>query len=112
MGKEDYISTGGTLKLKGVKDGGIKKKKKKKKDSSVAESPEAQGSSEPSLGKKTEKGAEEEGEGMEGEEEPEEDYYAGKTEAERRFEERKRKMVIPVELLQMRPKLIIFSTDG
>ncbi|KAG0633553.1 hypothetical protein HOY80DRAFT_610662 [Tuber brumale] len=86
MGKEDYISTGGSLKLKGTKDGGIKKKKKKKP---AAPDPTSELKSCKASGKATSADGLEERE--EEEEEEPEDPYAGKTEAERRFEERKRK---------------------
>jgi len=85
MGKEDYISTGGSLKLKGVKDSGIKKKKKKKKPTTP----------DPTLEQKSREGSAKatSADGLEEREEEPEDPYAGKTETERRFEERKRKMV-------------------
>ncbi|RPA93615.1 DUF1754-domain-containing protein [Choiromyces venosus 120613-1] len=83
MGKEDYISTGGSLKLKGVKDGGIKKKKKKKKPTTP--DPTSEQESREDSAKATN------ADGLEEREEEPEDPYAGKTEAERRFEERKRK---------------------
>ncbi|PWW78622.1 DUF1754-domain-containing protein, partial [Tuber magnatum] len=92
MGKEDYISTGGSLKLKGVKDGGIKKKKKKKKSSTPDPTSELK-SRDASAKATSADGLEEREKEEEGgeEEEEEEGPYAGKTEAERRFEERKRK---------------------
>ena len=41
MGKDDYTSTGGGLKLKGVKGGGIDKHKKKKKKTRDTDEPDA-----------------------------------------------------------------------
>ncbi|KAI5840440.1 hypothetical protein DFP73DRAFT_180833 [Morchella snyderi] len=100
MGKEDYVSTGGSLKLKGIKDGGIKKKKSKKSRVKSKSEDRDDGNSEHALsnpGEELKDSKEEPGEGRSrsGSAErdgPEKgDYYAGKTEAERRFEERKRK---------------------
>jgi len=68
---------GGALKLKGTKDGGITKKKKKKKS---ATAPRKSASAEPAEKQIT---VEEE------KEDDDDDPYAGKTEAERRFEERR-----------------------
>ncbi|KAF8251272.1 DUF1754-domain-containing protein [Wilcoxina mikolae CBS 423.85] len=75
MGKEDYASTGGALKLKGTKDGGISKKKKKKKSATASKK---SASAEPAENQPTVE-----------EEKEDDDPYAGKTEAERRFEERR-----------------------
>lgn len=85
MGKEDYISTGGSLKLKGVRESGIKKKKKKKKPATP--DPTSEQKSREGSAKATS------ADGLEEREEEPEDPYAGKTETERRFEERKRKRV-------------------
>jgi protein FAM32A len=80
---------GGSLKLKGVKDGGIKKKKKKTSTSKKSLSAEP---AERSIGTDvknhpdSEKRIEEQGEG-------EEDPWAGKTEAERRFEQRRQEQL-------------------
>lgn len=120
MGKEDYVSTGtpcipclvstiantpntgGSLKLKGTKDGGIKKKKSKKSRTKSKSEDRDDDNSERALsntGEESKDSKEEPGEGRSrsGSAErdgPEKgDYYAGKTEAERRFEERKRKRV-------------------
>lgn len=130
MGKEDYVSTGsprapssaslwlyprranthpgGSLKLKGTKDGGIKKKKKKSRDKSLtqagSEDPESErahsaaaeeGDSDKAKGKGKERSSREGSPVQDDDDDgPEKgDYYAGKTEAERRFEERKRKRV-------------------
>jgi protein FAM32A len=92
MGKEDYVSTGGSLKLKGVMDGGIRKKRKKKKPPTPDPASELK-SCDASAKDVSTHGLEERREEEEEEEEEEEleDPYAGKTEAERRFEERKRK---------------------
>jgi len=83
MGKEDYISTGGSLKLKGVRESGVKKKKKKKKPATP--DPTSEQKSREGSAKVTS------ADGLEEREEEPEDPYAGKTETERRFEERKRK---------------------
>lgn len=120
MGNEDYASTGtfppqhraafrtntqegGSLKLKGAKDSGIKKKKKKSRDKALteakSENPEGERAISAAEENESDRGK---GRGSEGAREPDGDdddgvetgaYYAGKTEAERRFEERKRKRV-------------------
>jgi protein FAM32A len=90
------------LKLKGTKDGGIKKKKKKSRDKSLAKANPEDPESGRSLSvaveennsdrdKSNERSREGSRERDGGDDSP--DYYAGKTEAERRFEERKRKRV-------------------
>ncbi|KAI5777235.1 hypothetical protein EDC01DRAFT_775639 [Geopyxis carbonaria] len=85
MGKDDYASTGGVLKLKG--SAGITKKKKKSKSKaskSTTPSTELQdAAARPSKSPVPEN--------VELEEEI--DPMAGKTEAERRFEERRQKML-------------------
>ncbi|KAF8545313.1 hypothetical protein BDD12DRAFT_1916 [Trichophaea hybrida] len=78
MGKEDYASTGGALKLKGTKDGGISKKKKKKKPATASKKSASAEPVEPPENQPTVE-----------EEQEDDDPYAGKTEAERRFEERR-----------------------
>lgn len=103
---------GGSLRLKGAKDSGIKKKKKKSRDKALTEAKSDDPDGERTTSAAAEengsdrgqgkgKGKEQEGLGEpdDGDEEEEDDdvekgaYYAGKTEAERRFEERKRKRV-------------------
>lgn len=101
---------GGSLRFKGAKDSGIKKKKKKSRDKALAEAKSddpdgehaisaAAEESESDRGRGKGKGKEQEGLGELGGGDEEDDgvekgaYYAGKTEAERRFEERKRKRV-------------------
>ncbi|KAL0637928.1 hypothetical protein Q9L58_003006 [Maublancomyces gigas] len=101
MGKEDYASTGGSLKLKGAKDSGIKKKKKKSRDKALteakSENPEGERAISAAEENESDRGKARESEGA-GEPDGDDDdgvetgaYYAGKTDAERRFEERKRK---------------------
>ncbi|KAA8894451.1 hypothetical protein FN846DRAFT_973889 [Sphaerosporella brunnea] len=83
MGKEDYASAGGALKLKGVASGGIKKKKKKSsklKSSSSSVEPESK-KKDPDV-PDDRKAEDEEG-----------DPWAGKTEAERRFEQRRQEQL-------------------
>lgn len=120
MGKEDYASTGtsppqrraafrtntqegGSLKLKGAKDSGIKKKKKKSRDKALteakSENPEGERAISAAEENESDRGKARESEGA-GEPDGDDDdgvetgaYYAGKTDAERRFEERKRKRV-------------------
>ncbi|KAF8475894.1 hypothetical protein BDZ91DRAFT_769852 [Kalaharituber pfeilii] len=89
----DYAAASGRLKLKGVKDSRIdKKKKKKKKEKEKSVDPEA-GSSEQKQNKLGDEKTEVENERgeREGTEGRERDRWTGKTEAERRFEERKRR---------------------
>lgn len=120
MGKEDYASTGtsppqhraafqtntqegGSLKLKGAKDSGIKKKKKKSRDKALtearSENPEGERAisaaeeNESDRGKGRESGGAGEPDGDDDDGVETGAYYAGKTDAERRFEERKRKRV-------------------
>lgn len=120
MGKEDYASTGislpraehrfqantqegGSLRLKGAKDSGIKKKKKKSRDKTLAEAKSGNPDGERAVSSAAEENESDRGKGKEpegsGEQDDDDDgiekgaYYAGKTEAERRFEERKRKRV-------------------
>ena len=106
MGKEDYASTGttalpppklpalprslprltlsptgGALKLKGTIAGGIKKKKKKSKQKSASAEPESSGT--PTTAALPPQEQEQE------RQEEDDDPYAGKTEAERRFEQRR-----------------------
>lgn len=91
MGKEDYATTGGTLKLKGVKDSKVEKKKKKKKPKPETETEDTE--KQPTSNKH---------EGNEVEDptrETDQDAMAldvafvGKTEAERRHEEMRRQRV-------------------
>lgn len=97
---------GGSLKLKGTKDGGIKKKKKKSRDKSLTRAKSEDPESERAHSAAAEEGGPDKAKGKERSSRegspvqdddadgPEKgDYYAGKTEAERRFEERKRKRV-------------------
>lgn len=102
---------GGSLRLKGAKDGGIKKKKKSKsRDKALSKSEDPEGErAVPTTTEGSESGGGGKGKEPEGSREPDGnndddddddgiekgDYYAGKTEAERRFEERKRKRVGP-----------------
>jgi protein FAM32A len=87
MPTDDYATTGGSLKLKGVQGSKIHKKKKKKKskegdvEKSVAiqeQSEQAEGSEKPH---------------SETEADTEDLKFVGKTEAEKRYEEVKRKRV-------------------
>jgi len=89
MVKEDYAATGGTLKLKGVASGGIKKKKKKK---STAAASSSAPKSEP-VNTEPEASIPHEKQPSVAPEEGDDDPYAGKTEAERRFERRRRQMM-------------------
>lgn len=121
MGKEDYASTGtslprtehhfqtntqegGSLRFKGAKDSGIKKKKKKSRDKTLTEAKSENPDGERAISSAAEENESDRGRGKEqdglGEQDGDDDdgiekgaYYAGKTEAERRFEERKRKRV-------------------
>lgn len=103
MGSDEYTAvTGGTLKLKGVKDARITKPKKKKKTTGVDD--EEKGSkSESAAGRDTalaEKSSRQKeidqalADEMDKEEQEDQPVPgAGKTEAERRYEERRRKRV-------------------
>jgi protein FAM32A len=79
------LLTGGALKLKGVKDAGIKKKKKKKATSKQS------ASAEPSTDTDVQPHSDSVQKGEHGEEE--EDPWAGKTEAERKFEQRRQEQL-------------------
>lgn len=98
MGKEDYVSTGGALKLKGVSSGKIEKKKKKKKASSSSSKPATDATSTGDGVVATSDGTAVKPveEKKEKEKEREKVLYAGKTEAEKRFLERKEKQVRPL----------------
>jgi protein FAM32A len=76
-----FFLKGGALKLKGVKDAGIKKKKKKKTTSKKSVSAEPSTDTDA----QTHSDSAQNGEPREEEEDP----WAGKTEAERRFEQRR-----------------------
>ncbi|KAF8418990.1 hypothetical protein EV426DRAFT_634470 [Tirmania nivea] len=100
MPKDDYTAVaGGRLKLKGVSDGRVDKKKKKKKDKTKEKEKERDQSGSETPTKTTEAGSETP-EGKYKSEEPRSrsrgtseapPLDTGKTEAERRFEERKRR---------------------
>ncbi|KAI5853699.1 hypothetical protein BZA05DRAFT_394397 [Tricharina praecox] len=81
MGADDYAATGGALKLKGVKDGGIKKKKKKSSAAAKAKTTPPPTSTDVQARPESEQPHEDE------------DPWAGKTEAERRFEKRKQEQL-------------------
>jgi len=89
MGTEDYASTGGALKLKGVASGGIKKKKKKssKLKSSLSSVEQESKKKDPDVSdvRKAEEAEEAE--------EEEDDPWAGKTDAERKFEQRRQEQL-------------------
>ena len=108
MPADDYIATSGRLKLKGVKDSRVDKKKKKKKtkdkdqDSSELRNKSKERSvsavPEGSRDVEGEEGSGREREGSVAREKSSErdlgkQLFVGKTEAERRFEERKRRRV-------------------
>ena|SRR2546430_5798997 len=104
MMKDDYASAGGSLKLKGVKDAKIDKKRKKKKqpkadgnveDSGRANSAEASGDRPASDREPTRDNVDEDNEiDAKGSEiERSERSVDGKTQAERRYEEMRRKRV-------------------
>jgi len=97
MPKDDYTAVaGGRLKLKGVSDGRVDKKKKKKKEKAKEKEKERDQSGSEAPTKTITEGIPETNDKSE---EPrsrsrstsEAPLYAGKTEAERRFEERKRR---------------------
>ena len=109
MGSDEYTAiTGGTLKLKGVKDARITKPKKKKKTTGVDDEEKGK-KSESAAGKDTalaEKSSRQKeidqalADEMDKEEQEDQPAPgAGKTEAERRYEERRRKRVRLFSLL-------------
>ena len=107
MAKEDFATPGGSLKLKGVTNSKIdKKKKKKKKEKAQPTNLDPEGSASPSrspINLESEKTVNREDEavgkdsgfkeGREAEEEREAGPYLGKTEAEKRYDEMRRKRV-------------------
>ena|SRR5438045_5797481 len=114
MGREDYASTGGALKLKGAKDAGISKKKKKKR---AANAQDASNRAENEANIQVRSGSHEEDAPLTGGDDGDKQRSArgsaeptrttppvstesaatlsGKTEAERKFEEMRRKRVSP-----------------
>lgn len=99
MPSSDYSNAvGGGLKLKGAKDAGVKKKKSKRPKLSQSEAPDKQLEDHTAL---QEALAEEEKDGagaVSGEREAEVKQY-GKTEAQKRHEERRRKRVCVPHML-------------
>ncbi|KAI9673347.1 MAG: hypothetical protein M1829_004114 [Trizodia sp. TS-e1964] len=98
MAEDEYMATGGSLKLKGVKDSKIKKKKKKPSSSSSGFKPSLANSASVTSSENNtaqEQVARDEDEKAPPQpdlnEEDQRDLFAGKTEAERRHEEQKRK---------------------
>jgi len=101
MPKDDYTAVaGGRLKLKGVSDGRIDKKKKKRKDKLKEKEKERDKSGSEAPTKTITDAGSEIPEGRDKSEEPRggsrsmseaPPIYAGKTEAERKFEEKKRR---------------------
>ena len=94
MPSSDYTNAvGGGLKLKGVKDAGVKKHKKKKAKADAVESKPVEGEQDEQSAIQTAL-AEEEGDGNTVLTQAEADVKEfGKTEAQRRHEERRRKRV-------------------
>ncbi|KAI9792671.1 MAG: hypothetical protein M1816_001770 [Peltula sp. TS41687] len=94
MGKEDYATAGGSLKLKGVKDSKVDKKKKKKKAKSdvveETEKKQAAASNNKHEGKKEDKDPSAEAEEQEAIMPEDLASSVGKTEAERKHEEMRR----------------------
>ncbi|KAH0565064.1 hypothetical protein GP486_001546 [Trichoglossum hirsutum] len=92
MGGDEYAAAGGSLKLKGVKDSKVDKKRKKKKAAKVQ--PENETDGDQSSTTKNATTADESGGGSAGASDGREASAAsslGKTEAERRHEEMRRK---------------------
>ena len=90
MAKDDYaVATGGSLKLKGVKDGKIEKKRKKKKRDQPTEAIDKDANPTSPVGQ--DQVSSDEVDGDEKEERESAATYVGKTETERRHGEMRRK---------------------